>query len=295
MGVLQYVLLREERETGPHRKESDTREKYSKDIKLCASGDLTNNTLRIATCYLDDGLEKDCLNKTKTVTDLDYLFFMQTHSQRLNQTLHCDTEAFRKREHSDNEIALYNSIIYDVDLVHLDPYRTTDEFEKVKEKGHVLIGYDTFTLAWKRSYFDVTFMIAELPVLPKPAALELCIDNSKKHVSFQPFLYGLLLEFLWYEKNGPGKKETESVLEKMNNCVLKLPDDQKSRGFNFMAYCFSLQKDYRSTSRCLIKSFNHNPVKQNVAHLYIKYISKLLLEISFDSNNCSLYSRTSDF
>lgn len=75
MGVLQYVLLKEERETGPHRKESDTREKYSKYIKLCASGDLTNNTLRIATCNLDDGVEEDCLNKIRTVTDLDYRFF----------------------------------------------------------------------------------------------------------------------------------------------------------------------------------------------------------------------------
>lgn len=65
-------------------------------------------------------------------------------------------------------------------------------------------------------------MIAEIPVLPKPAALELCIDNSQKHVSFHPFLYELLLEFLWYEKNGPGKKEKESILDKMKKMRFKI-------------------------------------------------------------------------
>lgn len=137
-------------------------------------------------------------------------------------------------------------------------------------------------------------MLVELPVLPKPAALELCIDHSQKHVSFHPFLYGLLLEFLWHQKYGSGNREKELVLEKMKNCVLKLPYKQKCKGLNFMTYCFSLQKDYCSASKCLIQSFKLDSVTENVAHLYMKYIAKQLLELSFDSKICILYSRIPD-
>ncbi|CAC5422006.1 unnamed protein product [Mytilus coruscus] len=164
---------------------------------------------------------EDCIKIIRTVTDSDDYFFMQTHSQRLKKTINCDFDAFRQKKHNIDELSLYEKIIKEIDFIDQDPYRTNDEFEKMKENGHVLIGYDALNLAWKQCYFDVTFMLAELPVLPKPAALELCIDNSQKLVSFHPFLYGLLLEFLWHEKYGSGNEGKKSVLEKMEKCVLK--------------------------------------------------------------------------
>ncbi|CAC5363815.1 unnamed protein product [Mytilus coruscus] len=283
MGVLQYILMKENIETGEHKSDLNSRKKYSKYMKLSAAGDLTHTNLRIATCYLDDGVKEDCLDKIRTVTDSDDNFFMQEFSERLKQTLHRDIDAFRKTDHTAPEIDLYKRIIFDIDFIDHDPYRTTDEFEQMKDRGHALIGSDAFILAWKRCYFDVTFMLAELPILPKPAALELCIDNSKKSVSFHPFVYGLLLEFLWHEKNDSTNRERTLILEKMTNCVSMIPDDQKSKALNFITYCYSLHNDHCSASRYLIRSFKLNPVTQNVAYLYIQYITKLLLTLSLDS------------
>ncbi|CAG2244451.1 unnamed protein product [Mytilus edulis] len=264
----------EANETGENRTDSEKRKKYFDYMKLSASADLTHTTLRMATCYFDDDIKEDCLNIILKVTQSDGHHYMQTHSQCLNQTLNCDIEAF----------------ICDIDLVHQDPYRTTNEFEKLKEKGHVLYGYDTLVLAWKECYFDVTFMLAELPVLPKPAALELCIDFSQKHICFHPFLYGLLLEFLWHHKYGSGNEEKKSVLKKMENCISDLPDDQQSRGLNFIVYCYLLQKDYLAASRYLFRSFKLNPVEQNVAYLYIKYIVALMRKaVSDDNEDSSLW------
>ncbi|VDI25833.1 Hypothetical predicted protein [Mytilus galloprovincialis] len=270
MGVLQYLLHREEKD----RVDSDSRKKYSEYMKLSASGDLTHNPLRIATCYLDDGVKEDCLNIIRRVTDSDGQLYKQTHRQRLQQTLHRDIEALFNKSNTVYENILYTTIINDIDLVHQDPYRTTHEFEKLKDKGHVFYGYDTLILAWKECYFDVTFMPAELPVLPKPAALELCIDNSQKHISFHPFLYALLLEFLWHEKYGSVNRKKESVLEKFENYVSTasvIPDEQKSVGLNFMAYCYSLQKDNQLASRCLVRSLRLNPIRKNVAYWYMWY------------------------
>ncbi|CAC5422013.1 unnamed protein product [Mytilus coruscus] len=275
MGVLQYILVKEEKKTGKDKCNSDTRKKYLKYMRLSAPGDLTHSTLRIATCYLDDDVKKDCFTIIRKVTELDEHFFMQTHEERLRQTLYDDIEAFRHKQHSVHDITLYNRIISDTDRIHQDPYRVIDEFEKLKEKGHVLIGYEALNLAWKRCYFDVTFMLVELPVLPKPAAQELCIDHSQSYVSFHPFLYGLLLEFLWHEKYGSGNDKKDLVIEKMKNCVSKLPAEQQSRGLNFITYCYVLQTDYRSAAIYLIRSFKLNPVRQNVAYLHIKNISKL--------------------
>lgn len=76
MGVLQYLLHREEKD----RVDSDSRNKYSEYMKLSASGDLAHNPLRIATCYLDDGVKEDCLNIIRRVTDSDGQLYKQTHS-----------------------------------------------------------------------------------------------------------------------------------------------------------------------------------------------------------------------
>ncbi|VDI79886.1 Hypothetical predicted protein [Mytilus galloprovincialis] len=168
MGVLQYTLLRKENETGEYSSSSDSRTKYSEYMALSASGDLTHNTLRIATCYLDD----------------------------------------------------------------------------------------------------------ELPVLPKPVAVELCIDRNQTYVSFHPFLYGLLLEYLWHEKYGSGNREKESLLAKIEEFVSMdsmIPAKQKSVGLNFMAYCYSLQRDYQLAYGCLARSLRLNPIRKNVAYCYMKY------------------------
>ncbi|CAG2247013.1 unnamed protein product [Mytilus edulis] len=177
MGVLHYILLQEEKKTGESTEHSMTRDKYSTYIKLSAVEDLPHINLRIATCYLDDGA--DCLNIIKKVTNTDdgYLTKKQQH---ITDTLGQLITTFRKTLLNVTEIALYKSIIYEIDLVHQDPYRTIKHFEKVMERGHDLLGYNAMALAWKRCYYDVTFMRAELPVLPKPAALELCIEISQK-------------------------------------------------------------------------------------------------------------------
>lgn len=113
------------------------------------------------------------------------------------QTLNRAIEGFQNMEpmYKDKEIEMYNRIIRK-DLTDQDPYKTIEEFEIIKKTGHCAGGYDVFNLIWKQFWFNVTFMPAELPVVPKPAALELCIDNSQKKISFHPILYGLLLEFL---------------------------------------------------------------------------------------------------
>ncbi|CAC5355433.1 unnamed protein product [Mytilus coruscus] len=178
--------------------------------------------------------------------------------------------------------------IINKDLIDQDPYKTIEEFEQLKEEGHVVGGYNTFILVWERCWFDVTFMPAEPTVLPKPAALELCIDNSQKKISFHPFLYGLLLEFLWHVKNDSKNREKEKVLEKMKNCVSRISGAEQSRGLNFITYCCSIQTDHCSASRYLIQSFKLNPVKQNVAYLYMQYIINLLRKCS--SNRDLVYS-----
>ncbi|CAC5422016.1 unnamed protein product [Mytilus coruscus] len=288
MGVLQYILLRKEKETGKHKKDSDTREQYSKYMKSSASGDLTHNTLRIATCYLGDDLKEDCFAIIRRVTEPDGHLFMKTHNQRLKHIFDCCRKALDEKQYSSHEIALYNNII-DIDLLYQNPYKTTEEFEKLKEKGFVLFGYDAFNIARKQCYFDVTFMLAELPVLPTPAAMELLFNNSQKHVSFHPFLYGLLLEYILHEKYGSGNRGKKSILEKMENCVSidsMIPDKQKSVGLNFMAYCYSLQRDYLLASRCLVRSLKLNTVRKNVAYCYMfykKYRIKRIRELSLDS------------
>lgn len=283
IGVLQYILFKEKKETGGHRKDSDTRETYSKYLNLSALGDLTHTKLRIATCYLDDGVKEDCLQTIRDVTNSDDNFCMQVFSERLKQTLQRDIAAFRKRDHTTLEIDQYKSIIYDIDFVYNDPYRTIDEFERMKKWAPVLIGYDSFILAWKRCYFNVTFMLAELPILPKPAALELCIDLSQKRVEFHPLIYGLLLEFLWHEKHSSTNRKKSLILDKMTNCVSMMPYDQMSKALNFITYCYSLHNDHCSASRYLIRSFKLNPIRQNVAYMYIQYVIKLLRKLSFAS------------
>ncbi|CAC5355442.1 unnamed protein product [Mytilus coruscus] len=278
MGVLQYIRLNEEKLIFGDTTDSNARREYLKYMKLSLVGDRTHTSLRIATCYLDDGVTEECLNIIRTVTDhSDNHLFMQNYSQYVKQSLNNTIKAFENISpvYKNHEIALYNRII-NKDLIDQDPYRTIEEFEQLKGEGHVVCGYNAFILVWERCWFDVTFMPAELPVLPKPAALELCNDSSQKKISFHPFLYGLLLEFLWHAKNGSTNEEKVKVLEKMKNCVSRIPGAEQSRGINFMIYCCSIQNDHCSASRYLIQSFKLNPVEQNVAYQYIKYIINLL-------------------
>lgn len=88
MGFLQYILLRE------NMTDLDRRNKYSKLLKESAPGDSTHTNLRAATSYLDDGVKKDCLSITRTVTDMDDNYFMQQYRQRFRKTIQRDTEAF---------------------------------------------------------------------------------------------------------------------------------------------------------------------------------------------------------
>ncbi|CAC5355436.1 unnamed protein product [Mytilus coruscus] len=278
MGALQYILLKEEKVIFGDTTDSNARRAYLKYTKQSLAGDRTHTSLRIATCYLDGGVKEDCLNIVRTVTDHpDNHLFMQNYSQHVKQTLNNTIKAFENTSplYKVHEIAMYIRIIKK-DLIDQDPYKTIEEFEQLKREGHVVGGYNAFILVWERCWFDVTFMPAELPVLPKPAALELCIDNSQKKISFHPFLYGLLLEFLWHAKNGSKNEEKEKVLDKMKNCVSRISGAEQSRGINFMIYCCSIQNDHCSASRYLIQSFKLNPVEQNVAYLYIKYIILLL-------------------
>ncbi|CAG2250581.1 unnamed protein product [Mytilus edulis] len=90
-------LSPEKDQIGEHRDDSDTRETYSKYLKLSALGDLTHTKLRNATCYLDDGVKEECIKTIKAVTDSEDNFFMQAFSERLKQTLHRDIAEYRDK------------------------------------------------------------------------------------------------------------------------------------------------------------------------------------------------------
>ncbi|CAG2194691.1 unnamed protein product [Mytilus edulis] len=288
--VQQYILMKKRKESSGLIESSDTKNEYLRGM-ISSVTDLTHSSLRIATCCLDDGVKDECLKIIRTVTaNQGNHLFMQNYSQYVKQILNRTFERFRNlsRIAKIHEIAISNRII-EQDLIIQDPYKTIEELEHFKKEGYEISVCNVFTLVWERCWFDVTFMTAELPVLPKPAALELCIDYSQKKISFQPFFYGLLLEFLWHAKNGSPNRDRESVLEKMNNCVSIIPTEQKSRGLNFITYCSCLQKDYCSASRHLIESFKLNPVKHNVAYLYIKYIINLLRTISSNHDHCMFF------
>ena len=288
--VQQYILMKNRKESSGRIDSSDTKNEYLRGM-ISSVTDLTHSSLRIATCCLADGVKDECLKIMRTVTaNHGNHLFMQSYSQYVKQVLNRTFERFRNlsRIAKIHEIAISNRII-EQDLIIQDLYKTIEELEHFKKEGYEISGCNVFTLVWERCWFDVTFMTAELPVLPKPAALELCIDYSQKKISFHPFLYGLLLEFLWHEKYGSPNSNKESVLEQMENCVSKLPTEQKYSGLNFITYCSSLQKDYCSASKYLIQSFNLNPVKQNVAYLYIKYIINLLRIISSNRDHDTLF------
>ncbi|CAC5379872.1 unnamed protein product [Mytilus coruscus] len=280
--IKQYILIKNAKETSGRIESSDTQNEYLRNMKSSVT-DRTHTSLRIATCFLDDGVKEECLKIIRTVTaHPDNHLFMQNYSQHVKQTLNRTNERFQNLSPicKIDEIEIYSRII-NQDLIFQDPYKTIEEFEHFKKEGYEISGCGVFTLVWERCWFDVTFMAAEtLLILPKPAALEFCIDHSQRKISFHPFLYGLLLEFLWHERNGSSNIERKSVLEKMKICVSKLPGEQQSRGLNFITYCSSLQKEYGSASRYLIHSFNLNPVKHNVAYLYIQYIINILRKFS---------------
>ncbi|CAG2250792.1 unnamed protein product [Mytilus edulis] len=208
-------------------------------MKLTSSADYTHTVLRIATCFLHSDVKEDCLKiiQTVTVSANDHLL-MQNYLQFVKQTLTRTYERFVKFSSifKTHEIAIYNRIIKQ-DLNIQDPYKTIEQIEQFKKEGYEISECDVLTLVWERCWFDVTFMTPELPILPKPAALELCIDRSQKNISFHPFLYGLLLEFLWHVKNNSINGEREKLLKKMKNCISMIPDEQKSRGLNFITYC----------------------------------------------------------
>lgn len=68
MGVLQYVLLIKDKQTFACTKHSVNRRKYTNFMEFSFAGEVTNTNLRIATCYLDDGVTDDCLKILQTVT-----------------------------------------------------------------------------------------------------------------------------------------------------------------------------------------------------------------------------------
>ncbi|XP_071177817.1 uncharacterized protein [Mytilus edulis] len=255
MGVLQYVLLMKEKQTFACTKHSINRRKYTNFMELSFAGEVTNTNLRIATCYLDDGVTEDCLKIIQTVTGQTNRFKVN-YKQHVIQKLNRAIEDFQNMEPicKDTEIEMYNRIIRK-DLTDQDPYKTIEEFEIMKKTGNCVGGYDVFNLIWKQFWFDVTFMPAELPVLPKPAALELCIDNSQQKISFHPFLYGLLLKFLCYTRNGSIKLYKDEVIEIMKICISVMPDEQqyqKCKGINFVTYCCCVQKDYSTACRYVL-------------------------------------------
>ncbi|CAC5355437.1 unnamed protein product [Mytilus coruscus] len=95
MAALQYILLKEEKLTFGDTKDSDARRQYLRYTKLSLAGDRTHTNLRIATCYLDYGVKKDCLNVIRTVTDhRDNYLFMQNYSQHVKETLNRTIKAF---------------------------------------------------------------------------------------------------------------------------------------------------------------------------------------------------------
>ncbi|CAG2247009.1 CDC5 [Mytilus edulis] len=249
------------------------------------AADRTHTVLRVATCHLDEGENKRsrCIALIRSVTsNPDSHLYMQTYSDVLKIKLEKpQIQAFEKMQPIClvREIPIYNKIISE-DLKCQDPYITIEQFKLFKKQGIQVGWHSAFLLVWEQCWFDVTFMPAELPVLPKPAALELCIDNTKKKISFHPFLYGLLLEFLWHAKYSSTKEEAGIVLEKMKSSIEKIPHQQQSIGLNFITFCCSIQKDYRSASQYLVRSFKLNPVKENVAYLYIKYIVNVMAELS---------------
>ncbi|CAC5422244.1 unnamed protein product [Mytilus coruscus] len=280
MAILQYSIFVKEREIDKQISDIDKRKKCLKYMKLGFKGDKTNSRLRIATCYLDNSVKGkyQILKIIRRVTDKKYVGNLLKNYQFLNQTRN---EVFKKfenitRKRQNSEIEIYNSVI-DEDLTYQDPYKTFKLFKQLKKDGHEVGSYKLCKLIWNECCFDVTFMPAEVSILPKPAALELCIDPGKNRVSFNPISYGFLLEFLWHVKNDSIIKERKKVIEKMEDRIKSIPEGQQSTELNFITYCCALQQDYYSASRYLIRSFKLNPVETNVAYLYIKYIINLLM------------------
>ncbi|CAC5422237.1 unnamed protein product [Mytilus coruscus] len=282
MAVLQYALFKKEREIVGQTSDLDKRNKCLEYMKLSFKGNKTNTRLRIATCYLDNGVKGkyQILKIIRKVTDKKYFYndYLRNDYKLIVQTLEEVLTTFENmpRDCKNNEIKVYNSVI-DEDLTNQDPYKTFKQFKQLKTDGFEIGSYKLFKCVWDACCFDVPFMPAEVSILPKPAALELCIDPSKNRVIFNPILYGLLLEYLWHVQNYSDNKDREKVIKKMIKCIQFIPEGQQTIGLNFITYCCALQQDYYSASRYLIRSFKLNPVETNVAYLYIKYIINLLV------------------
>lgn len=281
MGVLQYVLLREGME-----KQVDDSEKRRKCVKymiLSVPGDRPHTNLRIAACLLDYGVKKECLDIIRTVTDNKEFYN--------NMSKHCCTLATRmltvtidnfkqlSSVRKKREIEIYNRVIKN-DLVNPNLFTTLAEFKRYEDEGQEVGAYNLFIVLSMGCFFDVTFMLAEVQILPKPAALELLL-NREKMIGFQPVLFGLLLEYMWHVKHSSPKEDREKVLKSMQIYSSLIPGVQHYIGINFMIYCCALQRDYCSASKYLMKSIVENPCPEihNVAYTYMKYIINLLLNM----------------
>ncbi|XP_071177818.1 uncharacterized protein [Mytilus edulis] len=290
IGVLQYINIRNEKEALV----SELKQQCLENMVACVPADRTHTILRIATCLLDFGAQDECLNIIQYVTNHQKFYFSVPNQSKIVAKLVKNTlEKFSKmsRIRKMQEVKIYEKLI-DQDVINQDPYTLIEKLKNFKEEGHEVNGYLLFLFLWKGCCFEVTFMASEVVILPKPAALELCVqcneNKNVKKVSFHPILYGLLLEFLWHVKNVSPNAKKIKILKNLKECVSNkhdIPTEIRSKGFNFIFYCLLLQHNYRSAYKYLIKSIKLDPVKQNVAYLYIKYIIKLLKTIVFGDEN----------
>ncbi|CAC5355435.1 unnamed protein product [Mytilus coruscus] len=255
MGVLQYIILRNEKEKNV----SELKQLCLENMVACVPADRTHTILRIATCLLDFGAQDECLHIIQNVTNHKKIYFsMSSHSKIVAQLVKNTTEKFSKmsRIRKIQEVKIYEQLI-NQDLINQDPYTLIEKLKNFKEEGHEVGGYFLFVFLWKGCCFEVTFMPAEVVILPKPAALELCVqcneNKNVKKVSFHPILYRLLLEFLWHVKNVSPNAKKKKILKDLKQCVSKIPKEIRSEGFNFIFYCLLLQHNYRSAYKYLIK------------------------------------------
>ncbi|CAC5355448.1 unnamed protein product [Mytilus coruscus] len=158
--TIKTILLMKDKQTSAYTKDSDNRRKYTNYMELSTAGEVTNTNLRIATCYLDDGVTDDCFKIIRTVTDNNNLVKVN-YDQHVIQTLNRTITAFQNMAPSckDIEIEMYKRIISKY-LTDQDPYNTIEEFEIMRKQEIMLVGT-------KYSIFLEAVLV-----------LKLCNDNS---------------------------------------------------------------------------------------------------------------------
>lgn len=147
IGVLHYIILRNEKETLV----SELKQQCLENMVACVPADRTHTILRIATCLLDYDAQDECLNIIQYVTNHQKLYFsVSDHSKIVAQLVKDTTEKFSKmsRIRKMQEVKIYEKLISQ-DVINQDPYNLIEKLKNFKEEGHEVNGYLLFLFLWK--------------------------------------------------------------------------------------------------------------------------------------------------